>query len=144
MKGISFVNANERCLLPSLQKMSNQYLSNLKKKEVNESMNAWQFVVPSLFGMIFCDLLERFSEVTLNHLVIVFVKIQRSTNLFNVKELKESHQKTHHFSSKKFPQLPPGFNRQLASFRSPCIPGFNRLQVKGRPRLKSMPKGLAS
>lgn len=48
MKGISFVNANERCLLPNLQKMSNQYLSNLQKKEVNESMNAWQFVVPFL------------------------------------------------------------------------------------------------
>ena len=94
--------------------------------------------------MVFCDLLERFSEVTLNHLVIVFVKIQRSTNLFNVKELKESHQKPIIFITKNSPNFPPALIAQLASFRSPCIPGFNRLQVKGRPRLKSMPKGLAS
>ena len=138
MKGIFFVYTNERCLLPKIQKMSNQYFSNPQKKR-----SQWKYeclaIRCALFGMIFCDLLERFSEVTLNHLVIVFVKIQRSTNLFNVKELKESHQKPiifHRKNSPNFPRQEPNLPR----FVLPASPALIACRSKEDPGWSQCPR----
>ena len=123
--------------------MSNQYFSNPQKK-----ISQWKYeclaIRCALFGMIFCDVLERFSEVTFWITWWLFLlKLKDQPTYPMLRNLKESHQKPIIFHHKKFPPTSPNLE-PVASFRSPCIPGFNRLQVKGRPRLKSMPKGLAS
>ena len=105
-------------------------------------MNAWQFVVPFL-GWFFVT----FWKGSVRSLWITWwlflLKLKDQPTYPMLRNLKESHQKPIIFHHKKFPPTSPNLE-PVASFRSPCIPGFNRLQVKGRPRLKSMPKGLAS